>query len=493
MWTVRLFRSTSSRSSFLHLPLNFQCSFLSSSQTAEVLRPFIFAVHPDFFGQHPKERAVNEHSLKQLYAHLETIRDESARVTPKDLTFYLRNSRRERSSQQGHSVFRSVTVSLLNRDIYTTVNNLLETCSLPTNNLQEISASRPLPFPRPIEWHHSYYAYTGKTDPYAEVKAKRQPAKDSLRNWLRTNVPIARRNLESSLPIRQETERLNDSLKEQLGLEELRWMSRWDVNTFRACLRSMAKLRQGHSQIMDNLRGKRLVFGSLTGVSREGHVMLSNKNVEQQWLAFLSSLPQQMKILDHLSVAERQLSDFLGGSLRLSRHCCRNLMPAQTYLALLHKMSGGLQRYRRTVEGERDCQRISRGLLADVEINVVGDSGRMYVSSRGALHVTASSQPPELINFLLDNGFRVKDIRRHHQRYLLEEIAAIQACVEELDLTALTKDDSVTAEEMVSCCKRLTENPLELGVSLRDASIRVGHVYMVLWGGELCIPWNWKD
>ncbi|XP_022083944.1 T-cell activation inhibitor, mitochondrial-like isoform X2 [Acanthaster planci] len=484
MWAIRLLRPPLIRSPFLALPLNLQCSFLTSAQTAEVLRPFIFAVHPDFFGQHPKEQAVNEHSLKLLYAHLENIRDKSVQVTPKDLTFYLRN---------GGGVQPSKQVSLLARDIYTTVSNILETCSLPTNSLQELSAHRPLPFPRPVEWHHSYYAYTGKKDPYAEVYAKHQPAKDSLRNWLRTNVSIARKNEESSLPIRQETERLNESLQEELGLEELRWMSRWDVNTFRACLRSVGKLHREHPEIMDNLRGKKLVLGNWSGVSREGDVMLCIKSVEQQWLAFLSSLPQQMKVLDHLSVAEQQLSDLLGGSLRLSRRCCRNPMPAPAYLGLLRKMIAGLQRYRQTVEGQRDCQRISRGLLANVEMNVVSDSGRMYVSSRGALHVPASSQPPDLISFLLDNGFRVKDLKRHYQRKLLEEIAVVQTCVEELDLATLTKEDSVSTEEMMLCCRRLMESPAELGASLQDTSILVGHVYMVLWGGELCIPWNWKD
>ena len=34
----------------------FARKFLTSTQTSEVLRPFLFAVHPDFFGQHPKER-----------------------------------------------------------------------------------------------------------------------------------------------------------------------------------------------------------------------------------------------------------------------------------------------------------------------------------------------------------------------------------------------------------------------------------------------------
>ena len=77
-------------------------------------------------------------------------------------------------------------------------------------------------------------------------------------------------------------------------------------------------------------------------------------------------------------------------------------------------------------------------------------------------------------------------------RYLQEETAAVQSCMDQLDLAKLIKEDSVTAKEMASCCTRLIENPIELGVSLRGMTLRVGHSYTTLWGGELCIPWNWN-
>ncbi len=290
--------------------------------------------------------------------------------------------------------------------------------------------------------------------------------------------------------MREETDRLHASLQEELQLEDLRWMSRWDLNTFRACLKSLGKLLREHPDIINNLRGKTLVFGSFTAVTREGYVMLSSKDVEHHWLAFLSSLPRQMKILCSLSSAERHLSDALGG-ITITRECSLYAMPAVIYLSLLKKLSNALRRFSQTVEGQRSLQRIRRGALANVEMNITSDSGRLSAFSDGTLHVTASAQPLDLIDFLLENKHKVKYMKRKHQRYLLEEVAAIQSCIEELNLAGLTKEDSVTAEEMVSCCKRLVDNPVELGVSLNDTRLCIGHIYTTLWGGELCIPWNW--
>ncbi|XP_033625496.1 T-cell activation inhibitor, mitochondrial-like [Asterias rubens] len=483
MWTHRLARLASIRWHTTYQPLRLHQKHLTTAQTSEFLRPFIFAVHPDFFGRHPKERAVNEYSLQQLYNHLENIRQQSVQASPKDLTFYLRNS-------QGQA-FRTVTVSLLTRDVYTTVSNILKTCSLSTKDLQGFSPNPAAPFPRPIDWHHSYYTYTGKKNPNVATHQARHRAKDSLRYFLKTTIVEARKNIESSLPVREETDRLHAILQEDLQLEDLRWMSRWDLNTFRACLKSLGKLLREHPDIINNLKGKTLVICNFTGVTREGYIMLSSKDVEHQWLSSLSSLPRQMRILCSLSTAERHLSDALGG-VTLTRACSIYVMPAGIYLGLLKKLDNALRRFSQTTEGQRSLQRIGRGALANIEMNVTSDSGRLSAFSDGTLHVTASTQPLDLIDFLLENKHKVKYIKRKHQRCLLEETAAIQSCMEELNLAGLTKEDSVTAEEMMLCCKRLIENPVELGVSLNDTRLCIGHIYTKRWGGELCIPWNWN-
>ena len=86
---------------------------------------------------------------------------------------------------------------------------------------------------------------------------------------------------------------------------------------------------------------------------------------------FLSTLPHQLKVLDEVASVELQLADLLGGGVRLSRCCARNPMPALTYLALLLKLTDRIRAHRQAAAGERDWQRLRRGALADVEMNIV--------------------------------------------------------------------------------------------------------------------------
>uniref|UniRef100_A0A3Q3FGG1 DUF4460 domain-containing protein n=1 Tax=Labrus bergylta TaxID=56723 RepID=A0A3Q3FGG1_9LABR len=66
---------------------------LSGAEAVNALRPFYFAVHPDFFGQHPREREVNENSLKRLNGYLDNLQKPGSRsLQPMKLTFYVRDT-----------------------------------------------------------------------------------------------------------------------------------------------------------------------------------------------------------------------------------------------------------------------------------------------------------------------------------------------------------------------------------------------------------------
>lgn len=85
---------------------------LSGAEAVNALRPFYFAVHPDFFGQHPREREVNENSLKRLSVYLENLQKPGFRsLKPTPLTFYVRET--EQNSSEGQEPF-STSVYLLN-------------------------------------------------------------------------------------------------------------------------------------------------------------------------------------------------------------------------------------------------------------------------------------------------------------------------------------------------------------------------------------------
>ncbi|MEQ2209007.1 hypothetical protein XENOCAPTIV_022265 [Xenoophorus captivus] len=75
---------------------------LSGAEAASALRPFYFAVHPDFFGQYPYEREVNENSLKRLNGYLENLQKPGSNLArPTELTFFVRDTKENTEKKAG--------------------------------------------------------------------------------------------------------------------------------------------------------------------------------------------------------------------------------------------------------------------------------------------------------------------------------------------------------------------------------------------------------
>ncbi|KAG8233412.1 hypothetical protein J437_LFUL013406, partial [Ladona fulva] len=115
------------------------CRHLSHGEVLTALRPFYFSVHPDLFGQHPTERAINENSLKQLNAYIEHLQMKRP-TTPANLCFYLRSPRKP-------GTFQEVRVRLAERDLRKTVVDILKSCGLSTSYVDAIPSLTTTPPP----------------------------------------------------------------------------------------------------------------------------------------------------------------------------------------------------------------------------------------------------------------------------------------------------------------------------------------------------------
>uniref|UniRef100_A0A8D0P1P5 T cell activation inhibitor, mitochondrial n=1 Tax=Sus scrofa TaxID=9823 RepID=A0A8D0P1P5_PIG len=215
-------------------PYWFLCSrALSGAEAVNALRPFYFAVHPDFFGQHPREREVNENSLKRLSAYLENLQKPGSKsLKPTQLMFYVRETDQNSSEGQEHfttSGFRAVKFTLHTRDLLSTVLYILNSCSLSVEHIQSSNTnvhSQPLKkaqrmSDRPIKWDKSYYSFTGFKDPDEDLEQVWR-METTLTSWLDNNGKSAVKKLKNSLPLRKELSRLKDELSHQLELSDIR-------------------------------------------------------------------------------------------------------------------------------------------------------------------------------------------------------------------------------------------------------------------------------
>ncbi|CAG02774.1 unnamed protein product, partial [Tetraodon nigroviridis] len=488
---------------------------LSGADAVHALRPFYLAVHPDFFAQYPKEREVNENSLKRLNGYLDNLqRPGPASAQPVTLTFYMRDTQ-DLVAQAGPGTlgsgrsprflssplisaplsppswslgFRTVSFTLQTKDVLSTVTDILKSCSLPVEHMSGLKSSRETsgrapeaaePFYRPIKWDKSYYSFTGFRDPEEDLQRARR-AEPTLSSWLRDNEAEAARRHRSSLPRREELSRLQKELSLSFGLADIRWQRGWSL-AHRCCqLQSLSRLAQQSPEALVHLQGHTLVFADQSGMNASGHVMLGTVDVHHQWTKLFQQLSVYRRLQQQSDWLKERIGLLLGGVqvLHLER-----FGPAQPILEHL----GDLSLFHKSlISHPRHLHpRSLRGLAALL------DSSHSHPSLHDAGHfiIPPSFGPPKLQLFLQRHAHEARERTQRQNLLQAEEEAVRTLCVQGLSLTSLSKDPSIASSQMILCCQRLAEQPRP---HMRGLHICVSRFFSVMQDGELCIPWDWE-
>ncbi|XP_008322077.1 T-cell activation inhibitor, mitochondrial isoform X2 [Cynoglossus semilaevis] len=472
-------------------PCLFQQRALSGAEAVNALRPFYFAVHPDFFGQHPREREVNENSLKRLNGYLENLQKPGLHsVKPVKLTFYVRDTKDGSDVQTELTPgFRSVSITLHTSDVLSTVMNVLKSCSLSVEHMKglkgstAVSQSPPggeVPFYRPIKWDKSYYTFTGFRDPEQELEQARR-VEPTLSLWLRKIEPEATKKHIASLPRREELKRLTKELCHKFDLVDIRWQRSWGVAHRCSQLQSLSRLSQQNPEALNTLQGHTVVFADLSGMNASGHVLLGTTDVHHQWTKLFRQLPSYRSLQQQTDLLKDRISFLLGGAQVGHVETLGLVQPiAEHYstLSTFHKslMSQHLRLHPRSLQG----------LTTSLE----NDRSNPSLHEMGHFIIPTKCDPHKLQVFLQSHA---AEARQRNQRKILlqeEEEALLKQCVHSLSLKSLRKDPSVSSSQMITCCKRLLEQRSPL---MQGLHICVSHFYSVLQDGDLCVPWHWKS
>ncbi|XP_035528406.1 T-cell activation inhibitor, mitochondrial isoform X1 [Morone saxatilis] len=465
---------------------------LSGADAVNALRPFYFAVHPDFFGQYPREREVNENSLKRLNGYLDNLQKPGSRsVQPMKLTFYVRDTKDSSDVQPDllTSGFRSVSFTLHTNDVLSTVMNVLKSCSLPIEHMNGLKASaqaskRPpeagVPFYRPIKWNKSYYTFTGFRDPEQELQQARR-VEPVLSLWLRNNEPEATKKHNASLPRREELIRLKKELCHKFYLADIRWQRSWGV-AHRCCqLQSLSRLSQQNPEALINLQGHTIVFADQSGMNASGHVMLGTMDVHHQWTKLFDQLSSYRSLLQQTEWLKERISLLLGGTQVIHMERLGPVQPiAEHYstLSTFHKslVSRRLRLHPRSLQG--------------LTMLLENDRSNPSLHEMGHFIVPTNCDPPKLQVFLQSHAPEARLRTQRKNQLQGEEDAVVKLCLQNLSLRSLSKEPSVSSSQMILCCKRLVEQSSPL---MQGLHICVSHFYSVMQDGDLCVPWDWKN
>ncbi|KAM3873585.1 T-cell activation inhibitor, mitochondrial [Diretmus argenteus] len=492
MYLASLLRRTM-RVESKHVATHFvQQRALSGADAVSALRPFYFAVHPDFFGQYPREREVNENSLKRLNGYLENLQKSGARsVQPTKLTFYVRETKDSGDMQQDllHFGFRSVSFTLHTKDVLSTVVNVLKSCSLPVEHMKGLKASMEtaktppgtgMPFYRPIKWDKTYYSFTGFRDPEQELQqAKRVEPK--LSSWLRNNEPEATKRHSASLPRRDELKRLKKELCQRFSLADIRWQRSWGV-THRCCqLQSLSRLAQQNPEALINLQGHTVVFTDQSGMNASGHVMLGTMDVHHQWTKLFEMLPNYRSLQQQTEWLKERISLLLGGAQVI--HVDR-LGPVQS----IAEHYSTLNTFHKRLMSR--CLRLHPRSLQGLAMTLENDRSTPSLHETGHFIIPTNCDPPKLQAFFQSHAPEARRRIQRKNQLQAEEDVAVKACLHSLSLRSLSKEPSISSSQMIPCCQRLLEQRSPL---MQGLHICISHFYSVMQDGDICIPWDWKS
>ncbi|XP_006893116.1 PREDICTED: T-cell activation inhibitor, mitochondrial [Elephantulus edwardii] len=465
---------------------------LSGAEAVNALRPFYFAVHPDFFGQHPREREVNENSLKRLSVYLENLQKPGFKsLKPTQLTFYVRET--DQSSSDGQepfsaSGFRTVRFTLHTRDLLTTVLDILNSCSLSTKHIQSLSAQvqsqphkegRRMP-DRPIKWDKSYYSFTGFKDPEEDLEQVSR-METTLISWLDSNEKSAIKKLRESLPLRKELDRLKSELSHQLQLSDIRWQRSWGIAHRCSQLHSLGRLAQQNLETLKTAKGCTLIFTDRSGMSAVGHVMLGTMDVHHHWTKLFERLPSYFDLQRRLILLEDQISYLLGGIQVVYVEELQPVLTLEEYYSLLDVFYNRLLKNRIPFH-----PRSLRGL----QMILNSDRYAPSLHELGHFNIPVLCDPASLQWFILTKAEQARENLKKKEELKVIENELIKASTKKFSLEKLYKEPSVSSKQMVDCCKRLLEQSLPY---LHGMHLCVSHFYSVMQDGDLCIPWNWKD
>ncbi|XP_026888266.2 T-cell activation inhibitor, mitochondrial isoform X1 [Electrophorus electricus] len=465
---------------------------LSGADAVNALRPFYFAVHPDFFGQHPREREVNENSLKRLNAYLESLQKPGMRsLKPTMLTFYVRDTKEKIESECDllPTGFRSVTLTLRSKDVLSTVVDILKSCSLSVEHMQELLRARAdsknppqpggTPFYRPIKWDRTYYSFTGFRDPEQELEQAKK-VETTLSQWLTNNEPDATKKQNASMPRRAELKRLKGELMEKLGLLDIRWQRKWGV-AHRCCqLQSLSRLYSQSPEAMLNLRGYIIVFTDQSGMNAAGHVMLGTMDVHHQWTKLFHRLPSYCSLLQQTVWLKDRIGLLLGGIQVMHMERGVAILPLEEHYSTLSTFHRRLLPHRLALH-----PRSLQGLTMTLE----NDRSTPTLHAMGHFIVPTICDLAQLQSFLQSHAAEARARCLHKDQLEAEEEDVVSSCMLGLSLRSLSKEPSVSSSQMIPCCTRLME---ERWPHMQGLHLRISHFYSVMQDGDLCIPWDWK-
>ncbi|XP_065064187.1 T-cell activation inhibitor, mitochondrial-like [Rhopilema esculentum] len=447
------------------------------------LKQFYFAVHPDFFEQHPAEKEVNQNSLKVLNHFLREVNLKQD-VKPVTVKFFLREKKLAESSQDSiHGQFTQVHIRLRSRHFPTLVHDILSKCHLPIHKdleslVKKQEERRTKQKPNKIRWSSTLMDWMDEemvfSDPVKPV--------ETLRSWLVKNTGTARIRLNEMSPIVDENRRIS---KRMIRRHKLKGFVDGEMGysqtTLNGALKQMEYLFKRRTINSKGLFGRTLKLGVFNGLDHLGRFIIDITDVPSAWLQGLSSINDFDGLVPVLDLTEMQISEQLQG-LQISRSRTHDPVPIKLYYKQASKLLCSLRE-------SRDFDTMVTPLMNRYRARVTSATEDLSIDPDGVIVVPCLTTSDAISSFLRLNHRQILEARKTHARSLQAELNTVQSCKEVLNLSSMRKDRIISSEQMIKSCERLKR---EGDLGLDSLKLIISNYYGISGDGEIRIPWQWK-
>jgi len=239
-----------------------------------------------------------------------------------------------------------------------------------------------------------------------------------------------------------------------------------------------------YPEVRQIVGGRTIVFGKNSGVSINGEIILYSGEVRNNWLNVIKTTPDSDKLLLSLPMWQKTLSEALRGIEIVTN-------PAHIVMVGDHRI--GLRQLVTAVGDYKTRRSLPSSWPEDMscfKLEVESDASALMLSPDGVFIIPASTPGFLIVDFITKGMTESLQRMSETASMVVEEAFLVSACINELGLIQLDKDDSITSKHMVSCCARLLRAAARLRHLTHGNHLVVARYYMVKSDGIICIPWD---
>ena len=240
------------------------------------------------------------------------------------------------------------------------------------------------------------------------------------------------------------------------------------------------------TNIAIEILGKRLIFGDKTSLLQDGSLELGANDPPVYWdQAICCELLERDQYMEKIAAHEQHLCQYFHGIEISQDPDSEHLSRAHTYLYHLLQLNQHL-------DLNRDHQAHRALSWEGFRLFINPFSSEPSLTNSGLFQINAYDATMEILEFMIDNRLKVKEVQRVYRRDIDTETALLGQVQKQYNLTNILTNPRIGKSDIIRCCQRLLDERHHLSNMLTKCRLKIDKNYNLAQNGTISIPWDWS-